>query len=230
MFYPRGSTKLVDTLYTGGVQQNARIIELEKKYGKENVTGVMVIWTDGDDNMSINVTEAMVHKLLSDIGKMPRRTILFTAANQDAIKVGARYGVCAAELSNNAGSAGWCRPNVPRRFRPPRRGHVPELTEPLLSKKGPPTRQRPRRRQCHFSAPLSNRHCPRRRRRRHSDLVTPHAIYGHHSPVAAGVAAAAVVAGAGRSEHNLSRRLAIIFYKNSSITFSSSLSCSSKFF
>ena len=107
MFDPRGSTKLADTLYTGGVQQNARIIELEKKYGKENVTGVMVIWTDGDDNMSINVTEAMVHKLLSDIGKMPRRTILFTAANQDAIKVGARYGVCAANcLTTQAAPVG----------------------------------------------------------------------------------------------------------------------------
>lgn len=96
MFQPRGGTLLIDTLYTAGVQQNVRIVELGKKYGEENVSGVMIIWTDGQDNMSSRCTEVMVHQLLTDIQRKPRRTVLFTAANQDAIKTGAKFGVRAA--------------------------------------------------------------------------------------------------------------------------------------
>lgn len=106
MFNPRGSTKLVDTVYSGVVQQNTRIAALGKKYGEENVSGVLIIWTDGDDNMSTNCTEAMLHQLITDTQKKPRRTILFTAANQDAIKTGARFGVQASHCLTTQATPG----------------------------------------------------------------------------------------------------------------------------
>lgn len=106
MFSPRGSTKLADTLYTNAVQQNARIAELEKKYEQENVSGVLVVWTDGHDNMSVAVTEVMVNTLITNISKNPRRTVLFTAANQDAISVGARYGVPATNCLTTPATPG----------------------------------------------------------------------------------------------------------------------------
>jgi uncharacterized protein YegL len=96
MFEPRGATLLVDTIFKIAVQSTKQYKELVSKYGEDNTSSILLVWTDGDDNQSYKWTVSDLNRILSKIQENPKRTILFTAANQDAVKVGATFGIRAA--------------------------------------------------------------------------------------------------------------------------------------
>ena len=94
--YPRGATLLVDTLMDAAVASSRRYNALVDKYGKNNVSSIFFVWTDGDDNQSHRWTAPDVNRVLAKIQENPKRTVLWTAANQDAMKSGAKFGIAAA--------------------------------------------------------------------------------------------------------------------------------------
>ena len=93
MVYPRGATLLVDTLMDAAVASSRRYNALVDKYGENNVSSILFVWTDGDDNQSHRWTTPDVNRVLAKIQENPKRTVLWTAANQDAMKSGARFGI-----------------------------------------------------------------------------------------------------------------------------------------
>ena len=94
--YPRGATLLVDTLMDAAVASSRRYNALVDKYGENNVSSIFFVWTDGDDNQSHRWTAPDVNRVLAKIQENPKRTVLWTAANQDAMKSGAKFGIAAA--------------------------------------------------------------------------------------------------------------------------------------
>ena len=94
--YPRGATLLVDTLMDAAVASSRRYNALVDKYGENNVSSIFFVWTDGDDNQSHRWTTPDVNRVLAKIQENPKRTVLWTAANQDAMKSGAKFGIAAA--------------------------------------------------------------------------------------------------------------------------------------
>ena len=94
--YPRGATLLVDTLMDAAVASSRRYNALVDKYGKNNVSSIFFVWTDGEDNQSHRWTAPDVNRVLAKIQENPKRTVLWTAANQDAMKSGAKFGIAAA--------------------------------------------------------------------------------------------------------------------------------------
>ena len=96
MVYPRGATLLVDTLMDAAVASSRRYNALVDKYGENNVSSIFFVWTDGDDNQSHRWTTPDVNRVLAKIQENPKRTVLWTAANQDAMKSGAKFGIAAA--------------------------------------------------------------------------------------------------------------------------------------
>ena len=96
MVYPRGSTLLVDSLMDAAVASSRRYNALVDKYGENNVSSIFFVWTDGDDNQSHRWTTPDVNRVLAKIQENPKRTVLWTAANQDAMKSGAKFGIAAA--------------------------------------------------------------------------------------------------------------------------------------
>lgn len=93
MVCPRGATLLVDTLMDAAVASSRRYNALVDKYGENNVSSILFVWTDGDDNQSHRWTTPDVNRVLAKIQENPKRTVLWTAANQDAMKSGAKFGI-----------------------------------------------------------------------------------------------------------------------------------------
>jgi hypothetical protein len=93
---PRGATRLVDTMFERLTIFKGRLQashERLKSSGAVNtkVTGIAAISTDGMDNASYLHSAVKVHKLVSDLRRMGA-TLLFLAANQDAIATATMFG------------------------------------------------------------------------------------------------------------------------------------------
>jgi len=93
MVLPRGSTLLVDTLMAAAVASSRRYNALVDKYGEDKVSSILLVWTDGDDNQSHLFEPKDVNRVLAKIQENPKRTVLWTASNQDAMKSGAKFGI-----------------------------------------------------------------------------------------------------------------------------------------
>jgi len=96
MVFPRGATLLVDTVMDAAVASSRRYNALVDKYGENNVSSIFFVWTDGEDNQSYQWTAPDVNRVLAKIQENPKRTVLWTAANQDAMKSGAKFGIAAS--------------------------------------------------------------------------------------------------------------------------------------
>lgn len=110
MFSPRGSTLLVDTLFEAAIASTRRYNALVDTKGEDNVSSVLLVWTDGDDNQSHKWTVQDLNRMLSKIQENPKRTILFTAANQDAVRVGATFGIAASNCLTTQATPGGAAP------------------------------------------------------------------------------------------------------------------------
>jgi len=87
---PRGRTRLYDTAIEEVNMLRRRIKEYKKKFPLSTVHGVFQLFSDGDDNMSINSVRYM-----NDAIKGARDdgiTCYYLGIGQDAIEVGNRYG------------------------------------------------------------------------------------------------------------------------------------------
>ena len=110
MVYPRGSTLLVDSLMDAAVASSRRYNALVDKYGENNVSSIFLVWTDGGDNQSHKWTTPDVNRVLAKIQENPKRTVLWTAANQDAMKSGARFGIAPSNCLTTQATPGGAPP------------------------------------------------------------------------------------------------------------------------
>jgi hypothetical protein len=98
ILYPRGTTRLVDTMMERLLALQWKIREIVKNMPrkvrmlKPKIVGVFAILTDGEDNESTLWTERDVNQVIKNT-KAKGITHLFLGANQDAIRQGAKYGI-----------------------------------------------------------------------------------------------------------------------------------------
>ena len=93
MFNPRKMTRLVDTIYENLEHVSGQYQQTIKDHGKENVNCTVMVWTDGEGNADRLYSAAQLNMLITNLKKDKNFNILFIAANQDAVKTGARFGV-----------------------------------------------------------------------------------------------------------------------------------------
>ena len=93
MFNPRYTTRLVDTIYENLEHVNGQYQQTIKDHGKENVNCTVMVWTDGHGNADRLYSANDLNELITNLKKDENFNILFIAANQDAVKTGARFGV-----------------------------------------------------------------------------------------------------------------------------------------
>ena len=101
MIKPRGSTLLVDTMYTRLCVIASKVTAIVKSLPREirdlkpKVTVIMAVITDGDDNMSKMWTDTDLHALITK-KRAEGFAVLFLGANQDAINTAKKWGIAAA--------------------------------------------------------------------------------------------------------------------------------------
>jgi uncharacterized protein YegL len=93
IFDPRNTTRLVDTIYENLKHVNGKYQQTIKDHGKENVNCTVMVWTDGDGNADRLYSPTDLNLLITDLKKDENFNIVFIAANQDAVKTGARFGI-----------------------------------------------------------------------------------------------------------------------------------------
>ena len=95
---PRGATLLVDTMYArlcamdSTVKSVVASLSREIRDLKPKITIIVAAITDGDDNRSILCTDADLNALITK-KREEGFTILFLAANQDAIKTAKKWNI-----------------------------------------------------------------------------------------------------------------------------------------
>jgi hypothetical protein len=90
-YKPRGSTALFDAVCMTIVATGLRLAALPEDQRPDKV--VMVIMTDGENNSSREYTLEKMNEMISHQRAKYNWKFLFLAANQDAMKVGAAYGI-----------------------------------------------------------------------------------------------------------------------------------------
>jgi len=105
-FSPRGSTRLIDTMYESLTEMKRKFLEVEKslKEGNESNQKIVGIWaciTDGLDNMSRIYSYDQVSALVRELRGMGMQ-IFFLGANQDAIATATRMGIAPGAALNMA--------------------------------------------------------------------------------------------------------------------------------
>jgi len=81
--YPRGSTRLIDTIMES-------ILEQEKRINRTKFNGVFAVLTDGKDNYSYKFSKEDVNAKITKL--QDKITTFFLGANQDAIISGGNLG------------------------------------------------------------------------------------------------------------------------------------------
>ena len=116
MIKPRGSTLLVDTMYTRLCVMASKVTSIVNSLPREirdlkpKVTVIMAVITDGDDNMSQMWTDADLHTLITK-KRAEGFTVLFLGANQDAIHTAKKWGIdagCAQTFGATAAKTRAC--------------------------------------------------------------------------------------------------------------------------
>ena len=98
MLYPRGMTRLIDTMMERIMAMQWKIRDIVKKMPaklrmlKPKIVGVFATFTDGQDNSSTQWTQRNLNQVIRK-AKGKGITCLFLAANQDAIQEAAKYGI-----------------------------------------------------------------------------------------------------------------------------------------
>ena len=110
MVFPRGSTLLVDSLMDAAVASSRRYNALVDEHGEDNVSSILLVWTDGGDNQSHRWTTPDVNRVLAKIQENPKRTVLWTASNQDAMKSGAKFGIAPSNCLTTQATPGGAVP------------------------------------------------------------------------------------------------------------------------
>jgi len=90
-FSPRGTTALLDTIGITINSTKKRIDTKEKSKKPANV--IIAIITDGYENASVEYSRKAISKMIHKREKKDNWNFIFLAANQDAIKEGARFGI-----------------------------------------------------------------------------------------------------------------------------------------
>lgn len=93
-FVPRGFTALLDAIGRTITETGARLAKLKESDRPTKV--IIVIITDGEENASREFTQAKVNEMITHQREKYSWEFVFLAANQDAIKVGDRYGILRA--------------------------------------------------------------------------------------------------------------------------------------
>ena len=105
-FVPRGSTALLDAIGTTIDSTKKRIKLLSKSEKPDNT--LVVIITDGEENSSNKFTRENIFKKISKREKKSNWKFIFLGSNQDAIAVGAEFGIRANQsltfANNNKGT------------------------------------------------------------------------------------------------------------------------------
>lgn len=97
MMIPSGTTRLFDTVISAVMKQQDRVNAFYKCLPREvralnpEVKVILTLLTDGEDNMSESNADDM-KKCIEEHRKDYNAWVVFAAANQDAMKAGARYG------------------------------------------------------------------------------------------------------------------------------------------
>ena len=98
MIQPRGCTKLVDTVYARLCAMRTKIKTIVKSLPREirelkpKMAIVVAVITDGEDNRSVTFSDAQLNTLIAK-KRAEGFTILFLAANQDAIQTAQKWGI-----------------------------------------------------------------------------------------------------------------------------------------
>ena len=100
MVYPRGLTRLIDTFMERLYALERRLTRFNRGLSpqvralKPKVVAILLVITDGQDNMSERFTAADLNKRVK-AAKRKGISVLFLGANQDAISTAATFGVAA---------------------------------------------------------------------------------------------------------------------------------------
>jgi len=90
-YTPRGTTALLDAIGITINSTKQRINATEKSKKPANV--IITIITDGYENASVEYSRKAISKMIHKREKKDNWNFIFLAANQDAIKEGARFGI-----------------------------------------------------------------------------------------------------------------------------------------
>ena len=111
---PRGSTRLIDTIYNRVEEVIKKIQKIKSKWSKEEmklqpvISACISVLTDGVDNVSFKTARELNH-LINIFESVHGGTAMFLAANQDAIVNGTYFGFkpgkCITFAANNEGCA-----------------------------------------------------------------------------------------------------------------------------
>lgn len=100
MVYPRGLTRLIDTFMERLHALERRLVRFNRGLSRQvralkpKVVAILLVITDGQDNMSERFTAADLNKRVK-AAKRKGISVLFLGANQDAISTAATFGVAA---------------------------------------------------------------------------------------------------------------------------------------
>lgn len=104
-YIPEGSTALLDAMGQGITRLEDKIAPRMNDVEKE-VTAVVVIMTDGEENASIEwKAEGKIKTLIDRLNKDNRWTISYIGANQNAILNSSNYGIYSTNTVNYAATA-----------------------------------------------------------------------------------------------------------------------------
>jgi hypothetical protein len=98
MVYPRGLTRLIDTFMERLHALERRLVRFNRGLSRQvralkpKVVAILLVITDGQDNMSERFTAADLNKRVK-AAKRKGISVLFLGANQDAISTAATFGV-----------------------------------------------------------------------------------------------------------------------------------------
>ena len=102
-FRPRGSTALYDAVWSAIMQLK------ERTQDEKNVANLICVISDGYENASKEISQAVLSKEIKALEKTGQWTFAFMLANQDIHRVGADLGVSIGNMasftSTNAGMA-----------------------------------------------------------------------------------------------------------------------------
>ena len=90
-YIPRGTTALLDAIGITINSTKKRIDTIGKSKKPTNV--IIAIITDGYENASVEYSRKAISKMIHKREKKDNWNFIFLAANQDAIKEGARFGI-----------------------------------------------------------------------------------------------------------------------------------------